>query len=91
MYSLAFAVNNISTVVARKLEIHNPKESLNIIKSRSFECPILKVDQSVVVYLLNEGDEPLSGGIIPIFDEFIALEPSEDTTTIFESQQLKYY
>jgi len=54
-----------------------------------FKCPITKTDQSVVVYLLNARGEPLTGGVIPLCKEFPSLEPSEDTTTIFEPQQLR--
>lgn len=64
-------------------------EEFIVTKPQTFKCPITTVDQSVVVYLLNTRGEPLTGGVIPVCKEFPFLEPSEDTTTPFEPQQLK--
>lgn len=65
-------------------------EEFTITRTDTFKCPINNVEQSVVVYLLNERGEPLTGGVIPVCSEFPFLDPSEDTTTVFDPQQLRY-
>ena len=55
-----------------------------------FECVVTRVDQSIVVYILDENNEPLTGGVIPLFDEFASLEPGRgDGSMMFEPQELK--
>lgn len=88
-YSVAFAVNGISTVVASNLKILKAKSEHPIQHARSFECPITQVDQVAVVYLMNERGEPLTGGEIPLFGEFAFLEPASSPETAFEAQELK--
>jgi len=88
-YSVAFAVNGISTVVASNIKIPKAKTEYTIQVAKSFECPITQVDQVVAVYLMNDKGEPLTGGEVPLFGEFAFLEPANSLQTAFEAQELK--
>lgn len=90
-YSVAFAVNGISTIVASNLKILKPKNEYPIQSAKPFECPATQVDQVIVVYLMNERGEPLTGGEIPLFGEFAFLEPANSPQTAFEPQELKLH
>ena len=61
-------------MIAKDLKIINANQEY-VIKSKSFECSKVKVDQTVIIYIMNERNEPLAGGIISLFEEFGFLEP----------------
>jgi hypothetical protein len=90
-YSVAFAVNGISNIVANNIKILKAKNEYPIQAAKSFECAITQVDQVVVVYLMNDRGEPLTGGEIPLFGEFAFLEPASSLQTAFEAQELKLH
>jgi hypothetical protein len=46
-----------------------------------FECSTIRVDQSIVVYILDEHNESLIGGVIPL------LELGSGESTMFEPQE----
>ena len=94
VYSIGLKWDTASKILARKLHVNLPNQEINIDSAAKFECPIKQVGQAVEVYLLSDREEILVGGLVPIFDEFSALEPPEDSKMselqMFEPQQLRY-
>lgn len=88
-YSIAFVVDEVRTTVANNLKVLRANSEYSLKSQPPFECPATRVDQSIVVYILDERNEPLTGGVIPLFDEFASLEPGSDQKTVFEPQELK--
>ena len=90
IYSVAFALKGISSIVASDLQVAEANKEIEIKSSHNFECPATQIDQTIIVYLLDNRGEPLTGGVIPLFDEFASLEPTTDSESdAFESQKLK--
>ena len=88
-YSMAFSFKGVNTIVAENFNIDRPNKEYYITSAMSFECPIDQINQSVIIYLLDDHKELLTGGVIPIFSEFHSLEPSITPEMIFEPQELK--
>lgn len=88
VYSIAFNNEGVNTIVAKDLKVTRPKQQFDIKNAKAFECPATKTDQSVILYLMNERGEHLTGGILSLFNEFGSLEPGVSTNTVFESQEL---
>jgi len=89
IYSIAFVVDEVRTTIVNKLKILRANNEYSLKGQEAFECPTTRIDQSILVYVLDEEGEPLTGGVIPLFDEFASLEPGSDPKTMFEAQELK--
>ena len=88
-YSIGFKSATVSKIVANKVRTEAPDEELIINSPQKFECLISQVSQTVEIYMLDDQGMILTGGLVPLFDEFAALEPTTDAKSAFEPQQLK--
>ncbi len=90
-YSVGFRSEALSKVTAPRIQVELPGQEVGVNAAERFECPATLPDQAVEVYLLDAGGVILTGGLVPLFDEFAALEPVYDSSGFFfKPQQLKY-